>query len=118
MRNRSEKGNPGSASARESGCFCPTDDNFHGAGRYGDGAKFGWFRTQDCPLHGCAKRGVITCSAVAGTIGCLSLTTADSALEEGWRTVAGEWWCTGCHERYGFRTDEEQPGQADGTKQE
>jgi hypothetical protein len=40
--------NPGSALARELGCRCPTDANYHG-----DKMPFqdGWVTTADCPLH-------------------------------------------------------------------
>jgi hypothetical protein len=44
--------NPGSDAAIERGCTCPVIDNGHGRGIMGDGEQFGWWRNQDCPLHG------------------------------------------------------------------
>lgn len=46
-----DKPNPGSAEALYLGCKCPRMDNHHGAGRYGDGAQWGWFISGKCPLH-------------------------------------------------------------------
>lgn len=43
---------PGSGEAVSAGCTCAVIDNHHGEGRYGDGSKYGWFLTGDCPLHG------------------------------------------------------------------
>lgn len=43
--------NPGSLEAIELGCTCAVLDNCHGAGRGGDGEKFGWFITGGCPVH-------------------------------------------------------------------
>lgn len=42
---------PGSDLAKERGCRCPVIDNARGAGRGGDGDKFGWFITEGCPIH-------------------------------------------------------------------
>jgi len=44
--------NPGSDEAIEQGCTCPVLDNGHGKGVGGNGEKFGWWITADCPLHG------------------------------------------------------------------
>ncbi len=43
--------NPGSDSAREKGCKCPVTDNHHGKGRGGDGVKYGWYMSGNCPIH-------------------------------------------------------------------
>lgn len=43
---------PGSDAAVALGCTCPVIDNAHGAGRGGDGPRFGWVISLDCPLHG------------------------------------------------------------------
>lgn len=43
---------PGSYAARRAGCTCPVIDNHYGAGRYGNGARFGWFVSGDCAVHG------------------------------------------------------------------
>jgi hypothetical protein len=43
---------PGSPFARKHGCECPRMDNCNGAGRYGNGDKYGWFTSQGCKLHG------------------------------------------------------------------
>lgn len=43
---------PGSADALAQGCRCPVIDNHHGKGAYGDGAKYGWIKHGDCPMHG------------------------------------------------------------------
>lgn len=53
--------NPGSAEARARGCTCAVIDNHYGRGRYGDGERYGWFMSGDCPLHGASnadKQGV------------------------------------------------------------
>lgn len=42
---------PGTKEARERGCKCPVIDNYHGLGRGGDGAKWGWIVNDGCPLH-------------------------------------------------------------------
>ncbi len=42
---------PGTREAVTAGCSCPVMDNFHGKGRYGDGAKYGWWYAAGCPLH-------------------------------------------------------------------
>lgn len=44
--------NPGSDAAIASGCTCAVMDNCRGAGIYGDGKRFGWWISGDCPLHG------------------------------------------------------------------
>ena len=44
--------NPGSDTAAAQGCTCPVLDNCHGRGVGGNGEKFGWWITTDCPLHG------------------------------------------------------------------
>ena len=44
--------NPGSDAAIKQGCTCPVLDNGHGKGVGGDGDKFGWWMSADCPLHG------------------------------------------------------------------
>lgn len=44
--------NPGSDAAIEAGCTCPVLDNGHGKGVCGNGERFGWWITADCPLHG------------------------------------------------------------------
>lgn len=43
---------PGSDQALKQGCKCPVIDNGHGAGYLGDGHKFGWVVSGDCPMHG------------------------------------------------------------------
>lgn len=43
--------NPGSVKARAFGCTCPVLDNAHGKGRYGDGKRYGWWKSADCPVH-------------------------------------------------------------------
>lgn len=42
---------PGSAEAKALGCTCPITDNGNGAGIGGDGDRFGWWISGDCPLH-------------------------------------------------------------------
>jgi len=56
MRNQSEalKPNPGSNTAVAAGCICPVIDNHYGAGRGGEGARYGWFHNGNCTLHGFA----------------------------------------------------------------
>ena len=44
--------NPGSDAAIKQGYTCPVLDNGHGKGVCGDGDKFGWWMSADCPLHG------------------------------------------------------------------
>ena len=44
--------NPGSPEAIEAGCRCPVLDNGHGRGYLGDGERFGWWMSSDCPIHG------------------------------------------------------------------
>lgn len=46
---------PGSPEAIKQGCTCPVLDNGYGKGIYGEGEKFGWWVSQDCPLHGKSK---------------------------------------------------------------
>lgn len=46
---------PGSVAARIAGCTCPVLDNAHGKGYLGDGERFGWITTANCPLHGETK---------------------------------------------------------------
>lgn len=43
---------PGSPEAIAQGCTCPVLDNGHGKGYLGDGERFGWVMSLDCPLHG------------------------------------------------------------------
>lgn len=43
---------PGSPEAIAQGCTCPVLDNGHGRGYLGDGERFGWVMSLDCPLHG------------------------------------------------------------------
>lgn len=42
---------PGSDAAVLKGCTCPVLDNGRGAGRGGDGTKFGWWINEACPVH-------------------------------------------------------------------
>ncbi len=54
MRNKSEAiatPHPGSPAACLEGCTCPVLDNSYGAGRGGDGKRWGWYQSI-CPLHG------------------------------------------------------------------
>lgn len=44
--------NPGSDAAVKKGCTCAVWDNCRGKGRGGNGKKWGWWVTADCPLHG------------------------------------------------------------------
>jgi hypothetical protein len=44
--------NPGSKEATEKGCLCAIIDNHYGKGVRGDGEKYGWWQTSECPLHG------------------------------------------------------------------
>ena len=46
---------PGSDAAVAQGCTCPTMDNGRGRGHYGDGDKYGFVMSGDCPLHGFNK---------------------------------------------------------------
>lgn len=43
--------NPGSPAATANGCICAVMDNCRGAGRGGDGERWGWYVTGGCPLH-------------------------------------------------------------------
>lgn len=43
---------PGSDEALAQGCKCPVLDNGHGRGRGGDGNRYGWVISENCPLHG------------------------------------------------------------------
>lgn len=43
---------PGTKQASELGCTCAVTDNHHGLGAYGDGNKYGWWISENCPLHG------------------------------------------------------------------
>lgn len=43
---------PGSPEAIAQGCTCPVLDNGHGKGYLGDGERFGWIISEDCPVHG------------------------------------------------------------------
>jgi len=43
---------PGSNEAIDAGCTCPVLDNGHGRGYLGNGEKYGWVLSEDCPLHG------------------------------------------------------------------
>ncbi len=43
---------PGSPAAIANGCTCPVIDNARGKGVYGDGDRYGWWVSADCPLHG------------------------------------------------------------------
>ena len=43
---------PGSRAAENLGCTCPIMDNARGRGAYGDGERYGWWMSADCPLHG------------------------------------------------------------------
>ena len=51
---------PGSDSAAAAGCRCPILDNHFGRGRYGDGYRYGWLYSVDCPLHGVAQDAATT----------------------------------------------------------
>jgi len=42
---------PGSDEAAVKGCTCPRIDNSYGAGRGGDGKRWGWYIQGDCFLH-------------------------------------------------------------------
>jgi hypothetical protein len=42
---------PGSPKARGCGCTCHMVANCYGAGRRGDGRRFGWLTSIRCPLH-------------------------------------------------------------------
>ena len=43
---------PGSDGAIVAGCTCAVLDNGHGKGIGGNGKKFGWLISEDCPIHG------------------------------------------------------------------
>lgn len=43
---------PGSLAAMRLGCTCPIIDNARGKGLGGDGWRFGWVISEDCPIHG------------------------------------------------------------------
>jgi len=49
--NKSEKPLPGTKEAEALGCICPIHDNHSGRGWGGDGKKYGWVFTENCPLH-------------------------------------------------------------------
>jgi hypothetical protein len=42
---------PGSPEALKAGCSCAVLDNAYGAGRGGDGKRWGWWISGNCPLH-------------------------------------------------------------------
>ena len=42
---------PGSEEAVKAGCCCAVMDNHYGAGKGGDGAKYGWYITHGCSVH-------------------------------------------------------------------
>lgn len=44
-------GAPGSVEAFKRGCTCAVLENGRGLGRGGDGAQFGWWITEGCPVH-------------------------------------------------------------------
>ncbi len=48
---------PGSSEAVARDCKCPVIDNHHGLGYGGDGARFGWYVSESCPVH--AQRGCL-----------------------------------------------------------
>lgn len=43
---------PGSPDARALGCQCPVYGNHNGKGQRGNGAKYGWYTSEHCDLHG------------------------------------------------------------------
>ena len=43
--------NPGSLEAKVAGCTCAVLDNAHGKGIHGDGERYGWWVSADCPMH-------------------------------------------------------------------
>ncbi len=45
------KPKPGSQEARDGGCLCPVMDNNYGAGRGGNGPRWGWIVVGNCPVH-------------------------------------------------------------------
>ena len=47
-----DKPYPGSAEALKNGCKCAVMDNGYGKGYLGDGEKYGWWVSGDCPIHG------------------------------------------------------------------
>ena len=50
--------NPGSIEAFNLGCICPTLDNEYGRGIGGNGKKFGFVISEDCPLHNKDKENI------------------------------------------------------------
>ncbi len=44
--------NPGSIEARAEGCLCPIIDNCYGLGRGQNGARYGWYISGNCQMHG------------------------------------------------------------------
>lgn len=42
---------PGSDIARRKGCTCAILDNHYGKGRGGDGLRWGWYVSGECPVH-------------------------------------------------------------------
>jgi hypothetical protein len=50
---------PGSDEALDAGCTCPVLDNGHGAGRGGDGARYGWVISGTCKLHAVGYIGYV-----------------------------------------------------------
>lgn len=43
---------PGGYKSQQQGCTCPMMDNCHGEGRRGDGARWGWYVSGSCKIHG------------------------------------------------------------------
>lgn len=54
-RNEAFVNNPGGSAAREQGCTCAVIDNHYGAGIGGNGMRYGWYQSSNCPLHGDAR---------------------------------------------------------------
>lgn len=48
---KAQKPKPGTEAAKQIGCTCPVMDNSYGRGRYGDGDKYGWWISGNCPIH-------------------------------------------------------------------
>lgn len=46
-----QAGEPGGHEAKQHGCRCAMIDNHHGRGRYGDGKRYGWYVSGNCPVH-------------------------------------------------------------------
>lgn len=46
-----EKPRPGTPEATRAGCSCPVMDNHGGAGRGGDGDRYGWYISGGCIVH-------------------------------------------------------------------